>query len=106
MTEFDDRSLVSSISSVVVLTDAPNPVVAPFGRFYSTFIVYGRQSGGEDKVVRPLGSELIRCPLSRRGPFLGDGRDIYIGLSFGTRIFLGKARNRIQSRALNEEVTV
>jgi hypothetical protein len=40
---FDDRSLVSSISWVADLTDAPNPDVVPFGRSYSVFTVYRRQ---------------------------------------------------------------
>jgi hypothetical protein len=97
---------VLSISSVADLTDAPNPDVVPFEQSYSTFTVYSRHSGGEDKVVHLLDSEPIRCPLSRRGSFLGDGRDMHIGLSFGARIFLGKARSRIRSRALNDEMTV
>uniref|UniRef100_A0A2N9G998 Uncharacterized protein n=1 Tax=Fagus sylvatica TaxID=28930 RepID=A0A2N9G998_FAGSY len=45
-----------------------------------TTIVYGRHSRGAVTVVRLLGDEPIRCPLFRRGSFLGDGRDTLISL--------------------------
>ena len=45
-----------------------------------------------DNVVRLLGSEPIRCPLFRRGPFLGDGRDMYWLIYFLARVsFSGRA---------------
>jgi hypothetical protein len=42
----------------------------------------GRHSRDVVTVVRLLGDEPIRCPLFRRGSFLGDGRDTFIRFSF------------------------
>jgi hypothetical protein len=46
--------------------DVPSNVVVLFWT-----IIYGRHSRGAVTVVRLLGDEPIRCPLSRRGSFFG-----------------------------------
>ena len=56
-------------------------------------------------VVRPLGSEHIRCPLFRRGPFLGRRTGYIYWLVFWREYLSREARSHIQSHALNGEVT-
>jgi hypothetical protein len=77
----DDRPFVSLMFRVEAFDDVPCNVVVLF-----TTIVYGRHSRGAVTVVRLLGDEPIRCPLFRRGSFLGDGRDTLIRFSFWARV--------------------
>uniref|UniRef100_A0A2N9EPN1 Uncharacterized protein n=1 Tax=Fagus sylvatica TaxID=28930 RepID=A0A2N9EPN1_FAGSY len=73
--DLDDRPFVPLMFRVEAFDDVPCNVV-----FLSTTIVYVRHSRGVVTVVRLLGDEPIRCPLFRRGSFLGDGRDTLISL--------------------------
>ena len=73
----DDRPSVSLMSRVEVFDDVLRKVMALF-----MTTVYARPSHGAVTVVRLLGGEPIRCPLFRRGSFLGDGRDKLIRFTF------------------------
>ena len=77
----DDRPFVSLMSRVEVFDDVLCNVVVLF-----MTTVYDRPSRGAVTVVRLLGGEPIRCPLFRRGSFLGDGRDTLIRFSFLARV--------------------
>ena len=82
----DDRPSVSLMSRVEVFDDVLRNVVALFMTTISS-----RPSRGAVTVVRLLGGEPIRCPLFRRGSFLGDGRDMLIRFYFfGASIFFGR----------------
>ena len=84
----DDRPFVSLMSRVEVFDDVLRKVMALF-----MTTVYARPSHGAVTVVRLLGGEPIRCPLFRRGSFLGDGRDMLIRFYFLARVsFLGGAQ--------------